>query len=252
LGYHDDTQFKNDALAIGALSAFLDYGNQHSYPNQRPSENIQLHVNSLAPMNGTKPMVATETGYCTDRLAGCPSELATGKYYSRLFFEYLNAGVLRTYGYELLDDPSMATNDDALGGWQANFGMVHTDGTDKPSFTAVSREIALLGDPGPAFTPGALKFTVNNPPNQVHHTVLQKRNGTFYLVFWQEVDCYNHDLKIDIEVAPVSIDVSFVRTFTTVNQYDPLTSKQPISTASGVSKLTLSVPDQAIILELVP
>jgi hypothetical protein len=241
------------AQQIGDLSAFMNYGNIHPYSNSHmPSLNIQYHLAGVASMNGSNPTIATETGYHNDTFSntGC-SEQAAGKYYSRLFFEFFNAGIFRTYAYELIDDPSVATTADAMGGPQANFGLIHSDGTPKPAFTAISNEIALLKDPGVPFAPGALNYTLTNAPSQLHHTLLQKRNGAFYLVLWQEVDSYNYHTKSDISVSPMSVTVTFLDKLSKVKRYDPITSPIALNSVDNPLSVTIPVADKAIILEIV-
>jgi hypothetical protein len=260
LAAYSGSQINSDATSVGDCTAIINYGNQHSYPNaQMPSAGILVNLNNLTPMNGNLPEMATETGYNNDTLEHGAhnqigvSEQAGGKYYSRLYFEYLNSGIVRTYGYELIDDSAFLNYSiDAMGGAEAHYGLLRSDGSAKPAFTAITNEIALLKDPGSAFTPGSLNFNLGSVPGYLHHTLLQRRNGTFYLALWQEVNSYNTTTFTDNVIASIPVTVQLGGTMATVNQYNPLSSPNAFASSNNVSSLAVSVGDQALILEIIP
>jgi hypothetical protein len=261
---HSSIQIAADAASIGNLTAYMDFANQHSYPGgRRPSFYINSIYTNTTSMNGMKTCIATESGYHNDTLNPQSdkdqfgvTQISSGKYYSRLFFEYFNYGCLRTYAYELLDDTAVTKTTppkgDAMGTSQANYGLWDKNGAAKPSGTVVSNEIALLSDPGEPFTPGMLNYTLTNAPGELHHTLLQKRNGTFYLILWQEVDSFDVDAYTDVTVPEEATNVQFADTKFQVNLYKPLASKSAFSSNSNVSSIDVSVRDEALILEIIP
>ena len=117
----------------------------------------------------------TETGYPQSYV---PLDRAN-KYYSRLFFEFFNHGIVRTYAYQLLDEYTSE-------GSGSTIGLLYSDGTPKPQFTTISNIISILNDPGGGFNPGSLGYSIGGAQGTLHHTLLEKRNGTFYLVLWLE------------------------------------------------------------------
>jgi hypothetical protein len=184
---------------VGDLSAYLDFGNWHPYPGgQCPTcgdvyhQNVDTFLPRYRTPSGSKPMWATETGYHNAIHAGAAghrpaSELAAGKYMPRLLLELFNRNFGRTYLYELIDersDPSRTKQD-------ANFGLLRSDGSEKPAYRAVKGLLGLLSDPGPAFTPGSLDYTLTGATSHVHQTLLEKRNGTFMLALWLERSSYD-------------------------------------------------------------
>ncbi len=248
LGFLSFSQLQSDAESVGDLSASMDYGADHSYPGgEMPSTNISGYRQSVTALDGTKPFTVTESGYYTmpDGSQGI-SETAEGKYMSRFFLEYFNAGSLRTYVYDLIDDS------DGAGTSEGNFGLMRGDGSFKPGATATQNEIIVLADPGAPFTPGQLDYSLNGAPAQVHHTLLQKRNGRMYLVLWQEVASYDDANQVDLTVAPVAVNVTLGQSFSAVNQYDVVSSATPFATAANVQSVTVQVADQAIVVEIVP
>ncbi len=225
-------QTARGAGLAGDLTAYMGYGNVHAYPNEgAPSAKFGWILPSLAPMSGALPLWATETGYPQSYI---PLERAN-KYYSRLFFEFFNHGIVKTYAYELLDENN-------LEGGDSTFGLLCADGTPKPQFTTISNIIAILKDPGGAFAPGSLSYSIDGAPASLHHTLLAKRNGVFYLALWLEQNWWD-------KFSPAPIAVNFAGP-QHVSQYDPLTSAAPVSVSNGVSSVALTVSDQAVILEI--
>jgi hypothetical protein len=196
------------ATAIGDLSAAEDLANAHPYPGGRlPSVNLASQIEERAPENGSRPYVITETGYHTAVAAtkgGHPgvSELAMGKYLPRLFFEYWNAGIRRTYQYEFIDEGTDPSDP------EQHFGLLRNDGSPKPAFTALKNLIALLGDSGHPVTLGSLSYSLTGASAAVHHTLLEKADGRFYLVLWQEVASYDIPAKRDLAVPPQNVRVT--------------------------------------------
>lgn len=149
---------------LGDLSAYVDGGNFHTYPiggnpfshpfsydtltnyyaqGNFPAVNIDefpFAFEMYWPPFAYKPMLATETGYHTDRTSNGISEKVHGKYMPRLFLEYFSKGIVRTCSYEFVDewnDP----NDP-----QANFGLLRSDLSPKPGYTALKNLSSLLQD----------------------------------------------------------------------------------------------------------
>ena len=185
--------------ALGDLSPYLDYGNWHPYPGGDCPGCADVYGQTLdswlpaymAP-SGDKPMVASETGY-TNAVNAPPggnrsvSELAAGEYIPRLLLENFNRGNVRTYLYELIDERANPAADQP----DAHFGLLRNDGTEKPAYRAVQAMLRLLSDPGPAFAPGALDYTLTGNTDQVQSTLLQKRDGRFFLALWVERSVYD-------------------------------------------------------------
>jgi predicted TIM-barrel fold metal-dependent hydrolase len=157
-------------------------------------------------------------------------------------FDYFNRGVRRTYLYELIDQGS---DDDR----ESRFGLIRENGTPKLAFTAVRNTIALLKDPGPSFIPNALNYTIQSP-SSVKRTILQKRDGRFYMVLWNDVVSYNAPRKQDVEPIWQEVTLTFPDVYATVNLYRPIESTKPLKNYSNVKTLKVLVPDFPVVLEL--
>lgn len=197
---------RDAASQLGDLGHCADYANLHTYPggNHPGSESAGGWGISLdaAIERGRRVcpkgrVITTETGYHNNVVRGLHrgvSEAAAGKLLPRLLCASFMRGVARTYVYELADERP----DRAMSSMENHFGLIRADGVPKPAFTAIAGLIRLLRDPGPGFTPGRLRFTVTGDTTDLQHLLLQKRDGRFYLLIWNEVASY--DLKGNVDV----------------------------------------------------
>jgi hypothetical protein len=229
------------ATTVGDLSAYLTHGNMHSYPGgKQPTNWLQLNMTELSRVSGTKPYAATETGYHTALASSTThppvTETVMAKYVPRLFLEYFNVGVRRTYSYELIDQ---GTN---IAVREQKFGLLRNDGSEKPAFTYLKRLLDLVRDPGTPFTRGRLDYKLTGDLTSVHHALLQKRDGRFYLVLWLEVPSTD-------ALQSRSITVTLGRARDAL-VYVPALGTTPQKQVASASSLGLTVADRVTVLEL--
>jgi hypothetical protein len=188
------------AMLSGTAPCF-DYANLHNYFGGRnpgthgwDSNGHGSYAWHLDLANRTWPgrtVISTETGYFNDPAkADSVPENVAGTYMPRLLFEQWIHGITRTYLYELVDIGPVSQFIDAT------YGLLHSDFSPKPGYNAVKNVLRLLSDPGPAFHTGNLDFELAGDLTDVHHLLLQKRNGTFYLAIWIEESSYNVLTKV--------------------------------------------------------
>lgn len=233
---------------LGNRSEILDYGNMHSYPaGDVPSMVSQSWIPKWSKVAAPKPLVVTETGY--HNCLACPtngvSQTAQAKYLGRLVFEFFNRGVVRTSIYQLMDEGTSTTDR------EDNWGLVKYNGTVKPSFTTLKGIITLLSDQGPNFDPGRLEFELSGALATTHRTLLQKRDGRFYLALWQEVKSWDIRAKRDLNPADDTVTLTLARAASSIKVFRPRTGTVPVQTGRG-SSITLSVPDEVILVEITP
>jgi hypothetical protein len=238
---------------VGDISSYMDAGTLHPYPSASvPTAYLGSTETALAALNGArKGWWVTETGYYTAPNATQNvyqpgvSEAAQAKYAPRLYLDYFNAGISHTSIYELIDEHS--TQSDA----EANYGLLRNDGSPKPAYNAMKNMLALLSDPGGSYSAGSLSFSLSGTTSTVRQALFQKRDGRFYLVLWNDVLVYNTSSKNDISNAAVPVTVTFGSAHN-VSVYQPYTQAPALSTTSGTTSLTVSVPDHPVILEVSP
>jgi len=202
--------------ALGDLSAYMDYGNIHDYlANYYPGDpyavfgGISGVINAGKVSDGSHPMFATETGYGTTYGTSQIDYRTDLRYITRLFFEQFNAGLQRSYAYEFLDDGGTAAF--------ANFGLVQSNLAPKPAYTGVKSLISALKDPGSAFQTSALTYKISGFNANVHHLLLQKRNGSFVLALWVETPSWNVTTNSDIAVPNQTVTLTTSNTFSSAS-----------------------------------
>lgn len=240
-----------NAQKLGYVGNLGNICNLHSYVNlgQRPTADIDSYFipHAKTMCGGSLPKWSTETGYhnATSQDLGI-SEQAAGKYIPRLLFENFNRNIQRSYLYELIDqgnDP----NDD-----QGRYGLLKNDGSPKPAFTTIKNIISLLFDSSnPNFQPHSLDYTLSGDKEGVHTTLLQKTNGDFFLILWQDAVSWDNVNKKDIAVTSKNIKVRLALSANKLSVYDPSKSASATKTVSASPEITLPIPDHPVILKVV-
>jgi hypothetical protein len=245
--------------AVGKLCDSVDYDNMHNYFSARhPGTSgwgaggygsVAYNIDLAKKMCGSKPVMSTETGYhnavgSMRGHLGVPEAIA-GKYMPRVFLEHFNRGISRTYSYEFID---LLPKADA----GSNFGLLRNDGTEKPAYSALRNLIALLEDPGPEFDPGSLKYSLSGDTKNIHHALLQKREGRFYLVLWLEVPAYNPNTEQSLSVPTQRVRLKLDTPIEGAKTYLPNSSTAPTKRYAKPTQLALEVPDYPLVVELTP
>jgi len=239
------------ASFIGDISSYMDAGTIHPYPSGGvPAGYLTSTENASSLLNGAnKGWWVTETGYYTAPNATQNvyqpgvSEQAQGKYISRLYLDYFNAGISHTSVYEITDE-HVSTADA-----ESNYGLMHNDGSPKPAYTAIKNLLGLLADPGSQYSPSSLSFSLSGTTSKIRQALFQKRDGRFYLVLWNDVSVYNTGSKSDVSNAAVPVTVTFAGPHN-VSVYQPYTQGPAMSTSTGATSMIVNVPDHPVVLEI--
>ena len=204
-----------DAETLGNLSGAMDSGSIHDYfDGYNPGTpgwgnlgsygiygSIQFNLGVGSVVSGARGVFSTETGYSsvpTDNEGIDSRTLA--RYTPRIFLEHFLNGIRRTTLYELYDEPGT--------GRFANFGLIASNNVPKSSYYAIQSLIAALQDPGGRYwSPKALTYVLTGNVNNVHHLLLQKRNGAYQLVIWVEASGYDQASKTDLTVPLQTVTV---------------------------------------------
>jgi hypothetical protein len=244
--------------AIGDLSAYVDYGTMNNYFGGRnPGTkgwgsddygSLDWNVRTAKKASVSKQIITTETGYhsvvsTNDGHKGIPEDVS-GKYTPRLLLEQFNYGIPRTFIYELINvynDPNSLYK---------NFGLLRNDGTEKPAFVAVKNLIGLVKDPGTTFTPGSLDYFLGGNTADIHHTLLQKQDGRFYLILWKEVSSFNVDTKQTINVSSQKVSLTLNTAIAKATIYIPNNSPDLTFQQTYPKTLDIDVSDRPVVIEL--
>lgn len=188
---------------------------------------------------------------------GLVTRKAKAKYLPRIYANYFLQGQIeKTFLFELIEPTQERTG----------FGIINTDLKPTPAYYAIQNMISLLGEASwssktkswkyPDFKAGSLDFTLKGNTTDIKHLLLQKSNGTFYLLLWQEVyvysnwtgqDIVNADIPLTLQINDKDVDA---KTYLLYNEDNPSSKPIPTQKWMNVSQLSLSVPDHILVVEL--
>jgi hypothetical protein len=254
------------------LSDSCDRGNDHSYPgawgkpsqesgwgeksNARTLDEIVAKVQKVC---SDKKLWITETGY--EEADGQPnpysvSRQAKAKYLPRIYANYFQQGIEKTFLYELIEPTEDGTG----------FGIVDLHLQPTPAYFAIKNLIALLSEATwdrdrqvwnyPPNNTTFLKYTLTGDRHNLEHLLLQKSDGTFYLLIWQEIYVYDNQLNKNIinpermiQFKLNNATIERAKTYLLDNPIEPSAVLSSQNTWNDLSTITLAVPDRILVLE---
>ena len=231
--------------ALGSMDEWIDFACIHLYQSTRHPGTLGWGDNGYGSIDwalarlvarqspARKPVISTEAGYLT-RTGDALSEAADGIYTPRMFAEFFRRGFARTFKYELFGD---------------EYGLLREDLSERPAFAAMKNLIALMRDPGPAFSPAALRLTVTGPPD-LRQMLFQKRDGTFLLMLWREVSVWEPNAKKDLDVSPTAVALTFDEPVRRADVYEPNASAQPRETHADPKRLEVLVAGRLLVVAI--
>jgi hypothetical protein len=240
--------------AQGNLSSLINFGNTHDYFGTRNPEtapygggfyncggygSMQFDMCLAAMVGVNEPVVSTETGY--ESGAGL-SDAIIGRYELRTLFESLMLGVMRTFLYELIDDPS------------GNWGLLTDSFSPRPAYTAIQNVLSLLKDSSFA-RPGKLDYTLAGNTQNVHHVLLQKSDSTFYLAIWlgvQDADPDSPSTAYTVAPQDVTLSANTPIGGATTYVFDDSGNMSSSSTELTNESLPIAVTDRVTLIALSP
>jgi hypothetical protein len=86
----------------------------------------------------------------------------------------------------------------------------------------------------------------------IHHTLLQKSDGRYYLALWQEVSSFDVIERKDIAVPAKAVTITLLQPFTGARLYDSLQGTATAVKPTTRSSITVAVPDHVILVEIQP
>jgi hypothetical protein len=247
---------ENAVLHGDSVAAYMDRANIHNYLSTRHPEtlgwggdgygSLDYAVRRVAlPMKpDNRAPLSTETCYqntdSTNSLNGLPEKFS-GRYIPRQYLFSFNYGIPRTYCYQFWNEGTGNASDKDNG--EFNFGFVRYDGTPKPAYTAIKNMIGLLNDPGPAFTPSKLDYQLEGNLTDVQKTLLQKRNGDYYLALWIGKASWEPNRQVELSVADQPVTLKLPADITSATSYlladDGQMSTTPLTISNAQTLVTV-------------
>lgn len=194
---------------------------------------------------GITPAI-TESGYIsfptTSTPYTIPENVETAYIQRTLLLAYLH-GYQETFFYQLLDDPSSV----------AGYGLLRSDFTEKPAFIGLSNMLHLLSDAGGNFTPGSLSYKISGGDSNLYHLLLQKSDGSYWLVLWLEEPSWDTVNSAPLTVKPENIGIALDSAHTTATnyQFNSTGSYYAFNQPMNNGWASLTVTDQISVIKIV-
>jgi hypothetical protein len=174
----------------------------------------------------TLPRVTTETG-CT--IDGPVTEETQALNLLSMYLDQFKRGWSHTAVYLLRDRTDEGGNQ--------SFGFFQRDYTPRKAAVYLHNLTTILADQGSLAKPGRLNYSIPEQPSTVHEMLLQKSDGTFELVVW------NERLKGS---DPVTVQLGGV--YPAAKVYDPTKGTTPIESHRSIDSLNLTLSDHPVII----
>ncbi len=178
----------------------------------------------------TLPRVTTETGL---GIEGLVTEQIHGLTLMNLYLAQFARGYAHTSVYLLRDRTDEGGNQ--------TFGFFEPTYRPRKAAIYLHNLTTILADDGSTAKPGRLNFTIAEQPPTVHTLLLQRSDGTFQLIVWDErLSGQDH------------VTVNLGGAHAVVKTYDPTLGVEPVQTATDIGSLELTLSDHPVVIALAP
>jgi hypothetical protein len=178
----------------------------------------------------TLPRVTTETG---TNIEGTVTEELQGLNLMNLYLAQFKRGYAYTSVYLLRDRTDERGNQ--------SFGFYRPDYSPRKAAIYLHNLTTILADKGTLAKPDHLDFAIVNQPKTVHGLLLQRSDGTFQLVVWDERLSGQDRVTVHVDA-----------TRALVKLYNPTAGVEPVQTLTNVSSLELVLSDHPIVIAISP
>lgn len=175
----------------------------------------------------TLPRVTTETGAT---IGGAVTEETHAINLLTLYLDQFKRGWSHTAVYLLRDRSDEGGNQ--------QFGFYKPDYTPRKAALYLHNLTTILADRTTNVSPGKLAYAIPNPPATVHDLLLQKSDGTFELVVWNEQ-----------VTGSATVTLKFDRAVPVI-MYDPTMGTQPTRNLTQTRAVTLTLSNHPVVLEI--
>jgi hypothetical protein len=241
--------FVDPGLLRGVAGVTYDLANVHPYPGGRPPEQpLAEHLGRAEEAAPGREFVITETGYhnALRATAGQPpvSEQAAAVYLPRALLWAFDAGVKRTFVYELADEKP----DPGLRDPEQHFGLLRHDLTPKPAFHALRNLIAAVRrSPGPAGGEPPLPDVA--AAEGIARVELTRADGSRLVALWRpETPVWDVDAREPLEPLPKVVELSWPARVRDVEVVRPTGSAVPEERIPATDALHLELRGEVVLV----
>jgi hypothetical protein len=243
---------------LGNIASYLTYGNIHNYNGNRNPEttgwgggvdsegkgfgSIDWNRNRAHQYAPNLPVIATEIGYQTGSKKGTIPESVEGTYTPRLFLASFKRGIVRTYYYEMIDQPN---------GW-SSYGLLHLDLSPKPAYLAIQNLQNILQDTTDKFTLKPVSYTLSGDASNLESLLVQKSGGEYWLFVWLNGSIWDVNRNVAVPVSPrtLRLELGGGMTVTNAEQFKP--DGTVAKSSPKTSSYTFQASSDTLALQIVP
>lgn len=176
----------------------------------------------------TLPRVTTETG---GAIGGVITEEVHALNLMSMYLDQFKRGWSHTAVYLLRDRSDESGNQ--------QYGFYKPDYTPRKAAVYLHNLTTILADRGSPKTPEKLSYLIPDEPATVHDLLLQKSNGAFELVVWDEQVSGTKNVTVNLGPA-----------YPSVNVYDPTVGTTPTRTLRNVTSVSLGLNNHPVVIEI--
>jgi hypothetical protein len=216
--------------------------NAESTPSKGPWDGLQgeycgntwaRHYTAVPITQCTMPKVTTETGWPSTTIS--PDQ--QGKLITNLYLSAAKLGWRNTFVYLLFDEPQAGNAGYGFFSQLSHPALVQP----KPLGTYTHNLTSILSDCTSTFDAGSVKYSIPGQPETVHDLLLEKANGMYDLVVWDD-----RPVGEATDHVTVNLGASYPR----VKVYDITKGTRAIQNLANASSVPLILTDHAMIVEL--
>jgi hypothetical protein len=176
----------------------------------------------------TLPRVTTETG---TTIGDDVTEEIHALNLLTMYLDQFKRGWSYTAVYLLHDRVDEAGNQ--------KFGFYRPDYTPRPAAMYLHNLTTILADRSSVRREEKLGYRIQEPPSTVHDLLLQKGNGDFELLVWNEQVKDSASVRIDFEAALSSVKL-----------FDVTVGTEAIQTLANVTAITMNLSNHPVVFEM--
>jgi len=243
---------------LGDLSAYADYANVHLYyGGGQPAYGWSPYDEAYHWSNWLKsgrlaapgrPLVLTETGAsATPAWGGGVDENTQARQILNSLMDSARTGLSATYLYELVDGRNNGPADE-----QSHFGLFRWNGSPRPAAVALHNFTRILGGRSAAAarpSAASLAYSIQGVPEWGGHLLFRQADGASAIVVWAEPDIWDEKAKTPIAPPQTPITLELAQPAKAAI-YDPLLAATPVQVLGKTRRVTLSITDHPLIVQL--
>jgi hypothetical protein len=176
------------------------------------------------------PRVTTETGAFIE---GPVTEEIQALNLMSLYLAQFKRGYTHTSVY-LLRDRTDESGNQSFGFFQANY-------SPRRAAVYLHNLTTILADRGAVVKKGELEFSIVDQPKTVHDLLLQRSDGTFQLIVWDERLSGQDQVKIQLGFDHATVKI-----------YDPTIGEEPVQVPTNVSTLDVVLSNHPLVFAISP